>query len=84
MIHMATFTSSLPQNLLNMLEDKAKQLSVPKNKLIERALSLYLDQLNRAEYARSYKLMADDADILAIAEEGMTEYMSQLPNEKLP
>ncbi|MCU0440839.1 MAG: ribbon-helix-helix domain-containing protein [Bacteroidia bacterium] len=81
---MATFTSSLPQNLLNMLEDKAKQLSVPKNKLIERALSLYLDQLNRAEYARSYKLMADDADILAIAEEGMTEYMSQLPNEKLP
>lgn len=81
---MATFTSSLPQNLLNMLEDKAKQLSVPKNKLIERALSLYLDQLNRAEYARSYKLMADDADMLAMAEEGMTEYMNQLPDEKLP
>ena len=81
---MTTFTSSLPQNLLKMLEDKAKQLSVPKNKLIERALSLYLDQLNRAEYAKSYKQMADDEDMLVIAEEGMAEYMQQLPIEKLP
>ena len=81
---MTTFTSSLPQSLLNTLEEKAKQLSVPKNKLIERALSLYLDQLNRAEYANSYKQMADDKDLLLFAEEGMAEYMQQLPNEKLP
>jgi len=79
---MATFTSSLPDTLLNLLEIKAKELSMPKNKLIEIALSLYLDQLNRAAYAKSYKQMADDTDMLSIAEEGMIEYMKQLPNEK--
>lgn len=78
---MATFTSSLPDGLLQQLEEKAKELSLPKNKLIEQALSLYLDHLNRAAYIRSYKQMAKDTDLLAIAEEGMTDYFKQLENE---
>ena len=81
---MTTFTSSLPDSLLQRLEEKARQLSVPKNKLIERALSIYLDQLNRAEYVRSYRQMADDTDMLNLAEEGMGEYLKQLPDEPLP
>lgn len=81
---MTTFTSSLPDSLLQRLEEKARQLAVPKNKLIERALSIYLDQLNRAEYVRSYRQMADDTDILNLAEEGMGEYLKQLPDEPLP
>ena len=28
---------------------------LPKNKLIERAFEIYLDQLNRAEYVQSFK-----------------------------
>lgn len=75
---MATFTSSLPEELLRLLEEKAKELSLPKNKLIERALRLYLDQLNRASYLKSYKKMADDVDLLAIAEEGMADFMQEL------
>ena len=78
---MATFTSSLPDSLLQLLEEKAKELSLPKNKLIEQALRLYLDHLNRASYIRSYKQMAEDADLLAIAEEGMADYFEQLENE---
>lgn len=79
---MTTFTSSLPDDVLKMLADKAKALSVPKNKLIERALRLYLDQLNRAEYVQSYKQMANDIDVLKVAEEGMAEYMQQLDHEE--
>lgn len=78
---MATFTSSLPDGLLQLLEEKAKELSMPKNKLIEKALRLYLDHLNRAAYIRSYKEMATDTDLTAIAEEGMTEYFRQLEDE---
>jgi hypothetical protein len=78
---MATFTSSLPDNLLQMLEKKAKELSLPKNKLLERALQLYLEHLNRAEYIKSYKQMSDDRDLAVIAEEGMTDYLKQLENE---
>lgn len=78
---MATFTSSLPDALLQLLDEKAKQMAIPKNKLIERALSIYLDQLNKAEYLKSYHKMAADADIFSLAEEGMTDYLNQLPDE---
>lgn len=75
---MSTFTSTLPDDLLKMLGKKAKELALPKNKLIENALRIYLDQLNRAEYLKSFKKMNDDEDILNIAEEGMAEYLKQL------
>ena len=75
---MATFTSTLPDDILQQLSEMAKKLSLPKNKIIERALSVYLDQLNRAEYVKSYKRAAVDEDILTIAEEGMEDYLKQL------
>ena len=78
---MSTFTSSLPDDLLQSLAQKAKELSVPKNTLIERALSIYLEQLNRAAYLKSYKQMAADTDLQMLAEEGMAEYLSQLDVE---
>jgi hypothetical protein len=78
---MPTFTSSLPEDLLQALALKAKELSVPKNTLIERALRIYLEQLNRAAYVKSYKQMAADTDIQMLAEEGMADYLSQLEEE---
>lgn len=75
---MATFTSTLPDDLLNLLSEKAKKLSLPKNKLIENALRLYLEHLEKAEYVKSYKQAASDEDVLHIAEEGMVDYLRQL------
>jgi hypothetical protein len=78
---MSTFTSSLPDDLLQLLADKAKELSVPKNTLIEKALRIYLEQLNRAAYVKSYKQMAEDRDTMLVAEEGMADYLTQLDEE---
>lgn len=78
---MATFTSTLPDDLLQRLADYAKKLSLPKNKLIENALNLYLDHLKRAEYVKSYRAAADDEDILMVAEEGMDTYLKQIEDE---
>jgi metal-responsive CopG/Arc/MetJ family transcriptional regulator len=75
---MSTFTSSLPESLLKSLDYKARQLNIPKNKIIEKALRIYLDQLNRAEYIKSYKKNADDISIVDIAEEGMEDYLKQI------
>ena len=75
---MTTFTSTLPDEILQQLSEKAKALSLPKNKIIERALSIYLDQLNRAEYVKSYSRAAKDDNLMAIAEEGMEDYLQQL------
>ena len=78
---MTTFTSTLPDDLLEMLNLKAKELHLPKNKLIEKALRIYLDQLNKSAYIKSYKRLSEDLDILQIAEEGMAEYMTDTEEE---
>ena len=75
---MATFTSTLPDELLKILSEKAKALSQPKNRLIENALRLYLEHLEKAEYIKSYKQAATDNEILSIAEEGMADYLREL------
>lgn len=75
---MTTFTSTLPDRLLQQLNEKAKALAVPKNKLIETALRLYLEHLEKVEYVKSYKQASEDIDTLRLAEEGMEDYRSQL------
>lgn len=75
---MTTFTSTLPDQLLQRLSVRAEAMDVPKNKLIEIALRLYLEHLERAEYIKSYRQASGDQDILSIAEEGMTDYLKQL------
>ena len=78
---MTTFTSTLPDEILLRLNDMAQKLSMPKNKIMERALRVYLDQLTRAEYIKSYKQAENDDDILNLAEEGMEDYLKQLGDE---
>lgn len=75
---MTTFTSSLPESLLKNLGKAAKELNVPKNKIIEKALNIYLEQLDKAMFKASYKKAKGDQDLLTIAEEGSAEYLSQL------
>jgi predicted transcriptional regulator len=75
---MVTFTSTISEDLSRQLNEKARSLSLPKNKLIENALRLYLEYLERAEYIKSYKQAAEDEDILLMAEEGMNDYLKQL------
>jgi predicted transcriptional regulator len=75
---MSVFTSSLPDDLLKRVAEKSKELSIPKNKIIEQALRIYMDQLERADYIRSYQDASNDADTLRIAEEGMIDYLNSV------
>lgn len=75
---MATFTSSLPDELLEALAKEAKDLEVPKNRLIEKALTLYLRELKKARYAKSFRRASQDIDVMAMAEEGMADYFVML------
>ncbi|WP_445731575.1 ribbon-helix-helix domain-containing protein [Mariniflexile sp.] len=75
---MATFTSSLPDSLLENLSKTAKELKMPKNKIIEKALEFYLDELKRAQYIKSFKRASKDEETMAIAEEGMADYFRML------
>jgi hypothetical protein len=73
---MSSFTS--PDKLLKQLADKAKEQSLQKNKIMETALVLYLEHLEKAEYVRSYRGGTKDKDIVNLAEEGLEEYLKQL------
>lgn len=75
---MATFTSSLPDELLQRLAEESEKLKVPKNRIIEKALTLFLDELKKVRYVNSYKRAAADENIMMIAEEGMLEYFKDL------
>lgn len=76
---MITFTYSVPDDLFILLEEKSTKLSINKNDLIESSIRYYIDLLNRIEFLHSYKLMAKDADFLEIAEEGLEDFVNQLP-----
>lgn len=78
---MATFTTSLPDELLAKLAEQAKKLAMPKNKLIEQALNLYLEHLKRSAYVKSYKTAEEDENIVLMAEEGMADYLKQIEDE---
>lgn len=73
--------AALPEELLDELNRKAEELKRSKDDIIENALRIYLDQLNRSAYLLSYQKMKQDDDILKIAEEGMKEYFQQLNGE---
>ena len=75
---MVTFTSTLPEDVFKKLNEISGKLAVPKNKIIVKALRLYMDHITRAEYIKSYKQSDDDQDILRIAEEGMEDYLKQI------
>ncbi len=75
---MATFTSSLPDDILKQLAAVASRLNLPKNRVIEKALRVYLEQLDKAAFAKSYTQMSQDEDMLQLAEEGMAEYYKEI------
>ncbi len=75
---MATFTSSLPDELLEKLSTVAKELKMPKNKLIEKALQLYLEEIKRAKYVKSFQRANKSQEILDMAEEGMADYFKMI------
>lgn len=75
---MITYTSTLPAELLEKLKKIATEMNLPKNKIIEQALDLYLTEIDKAAFATSFKNAQKDQDLLKIAEEGIQDYYKQL------
>lgn len=73
-----TFTSSLPEELLNLLESYAGRFHVPKNRILEKALRDYFERMKKAEYLHSFRMAAGDEEIQSMAEEGLEDYLKIL------
>ena len=70
-----TYTSTLPTDIANRLDQYAQKFKVPKNQLIEKALRAYFDKINRAEYIQSFKRANQDEEVVSLAEEGLEDYL---------
>jgi len=76
-----TFTSSLPAELLELLEQYAGKFNVPKNRILEQALRSYFERLKKAEYVKSFRRAAGDKEMVSMAEEGIEEYLRILDEQ---
>lgn len=75
------YTSSLPAELIEMLDAYAKKFRLPKNRIMEQALRTYFEKLKKAEYAHSFRNAAADEEMVSMAEEGLEDYLKILPEE---
>ncbi len=70
-----SYSSTLPAELMKMLEFYADKMDMPKNQLIEASIRHYLTRLKRAEYIRSFQRVGEDEEQVQLAEEGMEEFL---------
>lgn len=73
-----TYTSTLPSVVMEDVVDYAKKKKISKNKVIEMAIEKLLEEEIRKELIESLKKIADDPDIIEMAEWGMDDYAEQL------
>lgn len=75
---MAGYTTSLPEKLILELSAFSKELKISKSSLIQKALEIYLRELDKAAFASDFSSLKGNDDLLSIAEEGMSDYLSQM------
>ncbi|MBA3674271.1 MAG: CopG family transcriptional regulator [Chitinophagaceae bacterium] len=75
-----TYTSTLPNMVMEEVVEYAKKKKISKNKVIEIALKKLLDEEIRNELMESFKKIADDPEMIEMAEWGLGDYLEQLKN----
>lgn len=72
------FTSSLPLELKETLEEYATKHRLPKNKVIEQALDFFFHEQKRKAFVEGLKKYGHDKEMVEMAEWGMDDYADQL------
>ena len=73
-----TYTSTLPNAVMEEIVEYAKKKKISKNKVIEMALKKLLEEEIKNELRESFKKIADDPEMVEMAEWGMEDYAKQL------
>ncbi|MCB0583402.1 MAG: ribbon-helix-helix protein, CopG family [Phaeodactylibacter sp.] len=73
-----TYSSTLPNELIEQLNEYARKLNIPKNQLIERSIRHYIQKIKQAEYIQSFQRAAQDEEQTELAEAGLEEFLEQV------
>jgi hypothetical protein len=69
-----TYTSTLPDDVMGMVREYSMKYKVPKNKIVEKALRRFFFEMKREEYREGFKKMANDPEMIEMAEEGIDDF----------
>jgi hypothetical protein len=72
------YTSTIPSELMQQIDQLSVKFKIPKNRIIEEALKAYFDRMKQAEYIYSFKKASTDEEVGAMAEEGFEDYLKIL------
>ena len=75
-----TYTSTLPNIVMEDVAEYAKKKNVSKNKVIEIALKKLFEEEIRKDLENTYKLAAEDQGLTDMAEWDLGDYSQQLKN----
>ena len=78
MNHKTTYTSTLPNTVMEEIVEYAKRKKISKNKVIEIDLKRLLEEEIKNDLRESFKKISDEPDMLEIADWGMVDYKTQL------
>jgi hypothetical protein len=73
-----TYTSTLPNVVMEEVVEYAKKNNVSKNKVIEIALKKLFDEEIKKDLQETFKIASEDKELLEMAEAGLGDYLEQL------
>ncbi len=75
-----TDTSTMSRHLREMINNHSKSTGKKKKEIIEQALEEYMHEMKKNAYRQGFAKIANDPDIVEMAELGMADYAKQLEN----
>ncbi len=78
-----TYTSTLPEDVLDSVNDYSEKNNISKNKVVEKALRQFFFGLKKSDFREGFKRAALDPGMNSLAEAGMEDYLDIInKNEK--
>ncbi|MCX6305115.1 MAG: hypothetical protein NT040_09110 [Bacteroidetes bacterium] len=77
-----TYTSTLPEDVLNSVSDYSEKNSISKNEVVETALRQFFFNARKEDFRQGFKRAALDAEMSAMAEGGMNDYQDIMTRDE--
>lgn len=75
-----TYTSSIPAMVMEELNEYAVKNNQKKNEIITEAITVFLNEKRKKEYAESFKKMKNDPEQKILAEAGLSDFLQMIEN----
>ena len=75
-----TYTSSIPARIMEELNQYAIKNNQKKNEIITEAITIFLNEKRKNEYAESFKKMKNDPEQKLLAEAGLGDFLQMIEN----